>query len=99
MGLKEVEDILRDVDLNGDGLVDFEGKLFIIVIYLKEQFTQKCKFSHYRLPKHFCTLSQQNSAETFCNQNKFSKTLQNYLFALPVSSEPVNVQTTVTGSL
>lgn len=26
MGLKEVEDILRDVDLNGDGLVDFEGK-------------------------------------------------------------------------
>ena len=27
MGLKEVEDILRDVDLNGDGLVDFEGKL------------------------------------------------------------------------
>ena len=28
VGLKEVEDILRDVDLNGDGLVDFEGKLF-----------------------------------------------------------------------
>lgn len=27
VGLKEVEDILRDVDLNGDGLVDFEGKL------------------------------------------------------------------------
>lgn len=27
MGLKEVEDILRDVDLNGDGLVDFEGKV------------------------------------------------------------------------
>lgn len=26
VGLKEVEDILRDVDLNGDGLVDFEGK-------------------------------------------------------------------------
>lgn len=25
VGLKEVEDILRDVDLNGDGLVDFEG--------------------------------------------------------------------------
>ncbi|KAM7416339.1 hypothetical protein PAMA_018418 [Pampus argenteus] len=26
VGLKEAEDILRDVDLNGDGLVDFEGK-------------------------------------------------------------------------
>lgn len=26
VGLKEVEDILREVDLNGDGLVDFEGK-------------------------------------------------------------------------
>lgn len=26
VGLKEVEDILRDVDLNGDGLVDFEGE-------------------------------------------------------------------------
>ena len=23
---KDLEDILRDVDLNGDGLVDFEGK-------------------------------------------------------------------------
>lgn len=26
VGLKEAEDILRDVDLNGDGLVDFEGE-------------------------------------------------------------------------
>ena len=24
---KDLEEILRDVDLNGDGLVDFEGKL------------------------------------------------------------------------
>lgn len=26
VGHKDVEDILRDVDLNGDGLVDFEGR-------------------------------------------------------------------------
>lgn len=30
VGLKEVEDILRDVDLNGDGLVDFEGKATLL---------------------------------------------------------------------
>lgn len=30
VGLKEVEDILRDVDLNGDGLVDFEGKATLV---------------------------------------------------------------------
>ncbi len=35
MGLKEVEDILREVDLNGDGLVDFEGKSLTKMSYLK----------------------------------------------------------------
>lgn len=30
VGLKEVEDILREVDLNGDGLVDFEGKTRLV---------------------------------------------------------------------
>ncbi len=35
VGLKEVEDILREVDLNGDGLVDFEGKSLTKMTYLK----------------------------------------------------------------
>lgn len=35
MGLKEVEDILREVDLNGDGLVDFEGKFSLLTTHLK----------------------------------------------------------------
>lgn len=37
MGLKEVEDILRDVDLNGDGLVDFEGKITFSFLLPKEK--------------------------------------------------------------
>lgn len=34
VGLKEVEDILRDVDLNGDGLVDFEGNAMVVHLAL-----------------------------------------------------------------
>lgn len=37
VGLKEVEDILRDVDLNGDGLVDFEGKITFIFLLPSEK--------------------------------------------------------------
>lgn len=34
VGLKEVEDIVRDVDLNGDGLVDFEGNAMVVHLAL-----------------------------------------------------------------
>lgn len=36
VGLKEVEDILRDVDLNGDGLVDFEGNTNFYKLLIKD---------------------------------------------------------------
>lgn len=31
---KEINEILRDVDLNGDGLVDFEGKSLLSLLFI-----------------------------------------------------------------
>lgn len=47
VGLKEVEDILRDVDLNGDGLVDFEGKAPFTCCLFKDNLKSVVQLLHF----------------------------------------------------
>lgn len=47
---REIDEILRDVDLNGDGLVDFEGqKGIVLYCFLNFQLILACGKSLYSL--------------------------------------------------